>query len=1291
MKKLCEQENKPFKVDVQLNEIQSTQALVDSGCLCYATVSHSLVKSFDLPRIRIPTRTLDGVVGNQGRIEYVTYFDADIHGHRQGRVYAYVIYGQLDAMILGNPWLIEVKGVYSPAKGYLDIRDKEDKTTRCWNRANPSIAPPGMKPLRVTNISASQLYQIIDNETQPERLRIGKVTLADIEKALQTKDPVDPKTRLPKQYWPWLDVFSQQLADQLPPHRVGIDHRIPLRKDASGNEVPPPYGPLYGINREELLVLRKTLTELLDKNFIRVSKSPAASPVLLVRKPGGGIRFCVDYRGLNELTIKDRYPLPLIKETLRNMASARWFTKLDIIAAFHKIRVQSGEEWKTAFRTRYGLYEWNVTPFGLTGAPATFQRYINQVLQEHLDDFVSAYVDDIIIYSSDSLADHQRKVSEVLGKLRDAGLQCDIKKSEFERDSVKYLGFIIRAGQGVCVDLKKVDAIRSWEVPKSVKDVRSFIGFANFYRSFIPRFADYAKPLIELTRKEALFTWNDACQRAFTELKEKFIDAPILAYFEEGRETIVEADASGWATGAVLSQVSDDGSLRTIAYLSQKLNPAESNYEIHDKELLAIIRALREWRPELKMVPKFKILTDHKNLRYFAKARHLNERQMRWSDLLSEFDFDLQYRPGKLASRPDALSRRTQDAPQGNADERISNRFRYMFEKVNVDTGQTVEAPQENADETTSNHSQSIHEKVNVKTERVQVDDSPLDFDTPVPLFEEPTLQSLWETSRKSDQVYRTISQALKDGERRIAAEIDVKISLAECQLNEQGLLCFRDRVWIPDNEPLRTGVIQRVHDSHITGHPGRDATYAILSRRFFWPGAAKDVRRFLRNCTVCGRSTIWRDTKQGLLKPLPIPDRIWAEISMDFITDLPPSGYEGATNCLVVTDRLTKSVITVAMKSITADALADVFLTHFYMYHGIPSAITSDRGSQFVSGFWQRVCEKLGIQRRLSTAFHPQSDGSTERANQEVERILRIFTSYAQTDWKSLLPIVTGAINNREAASTGLSPFFFTHGYHIEPIGLLKQGNVQEAASGPENAGEKFVNRLRDATEWAQAAIANAQEKQQNQSNRTRQAAPVYRTGDKVWLNLRNVRSQRLSKKLDWLHARYTVLEVPTPHTVKLDVPSGIHPVFHVELVRPAATDPLRSQFVDDSQPPPIQVGNELEYQVEEVIAARTRKVGRGRRREVLVKWLGYAELTWEPVKNLQDCSALEAFQERFGDVSADDRPIFGSTHVNALSIIDGRDEGGTVTGQGPSASRADHVTGHVYTAARPRRSSFP
>ncbi|KJZ69880.1 hypothetical protein HIM_10735 [Hirsutella minnesotensis 3608] len=223
-----------------------------------------------------------------------------------------------------------------------------------------------------------------------------------------------------------------------------------------GKEKEPPWGPLYGMPREELIVLRKTLTELLDKGFIRASSSPASAPVLFMRKPGGGLRFCVDYRGLNAITKKDRYPLPLIDETLRSLSKAKWLTKLDVIAAFHKIRVEEGDEWKTAFRTRYGLYEWLVTPFGLTGAPATFQRYINHTLRDFLDD----------------------KVKQVLARLRDAGLQIDIDKCDFEAKSVKYLGFIVEAGKGIRVDPEKVQAIQQWQRPRSVKGVRSFLGFA---------------------------------------------------------------------------------------------------------------------------------------------------------------------------------------------------------------------------------------------------------------------------------------------------------------------------------------------------------------------------------------------------------------------------------------------------------------------------------------------------------------------------------------------------------------------------------------------------------------------------------------------------------------------------------------------------------------------------------------------------------------------------------------------------------------------------------------------
>lgn len=319
-----------FYVDVRTNGIRFTKALVDTGCSAYATISESLMKSFDLPRIAIRPRHLDGVVANQGRINTITYFEADIHGHQQGIVFAYVIPGQIDDMILGKPWMMQVNAKYSERKGYMDISSSTGEITRCWNRANPSAGPLRVKKLEVQESQAKSIEQLFASVPAGVRLRIGKVTMADIDKALRSKPLVDPKTKLPKQYWQYLDVFSQQLADVLPAHRPGIDHKIPLQRDQNGNEEPPPYGPLYGMNREELLVLRKTLTELLGKNFIRASKSPAAAPVLLVRKPGGGIRFCVDYRGINRLTIKDRYPLPLIRETLRNMATARWFTKLDI-------------------------------------------------------------------------------------------------------------------------------------------------------------------------------------------------------------------------------------------------------------------------------------------------------------------------------------------------------------------------------------------------------------------------------------------------------------------------------------------------------------------------------------------------------------------------------------------------------------------------------------------------------------------------------------------------------------------------------------------------------------------------------------------------------------------------------------------------------------------------------------------------------------------------------------------------------------------------------------------------
>lgn len=333
---------------------------------------------------------------------------------------------------------------------------------------------------------------------------VCKASLEDINKALRAKPTLtleDARRKLPEMVKDFAHLFSDNNgADNLPPLRGALDHAINLKKEA-GKNLNPPWGPLYSMSREELLVFRKTLTDLLKKGWIRSSNSPAAAPILFAKKPSGGLRLCVDYRGLNAITTPDRYPLPLFKETLRQLSKSKWFTKLDVKSAFHRIRIREGDEWMTAFRCRLGLFEWLATPFGLVNAPATFQRYINEQLREHLDLNATAYMDDVLAYTDGSEKDHWKVVRSILTKLDKAGLYLDIDKCEFLKKDVKNLGFIIRAGESVTVDPSKVKAIFDWQSPTSVKGVRSFLGFANFYRCFINRFSDIAALLINLTKK----------------------------------------------------------------------------------------------------------------------------------------------------------------------------------------------------------------------------------------------------------------------------------------------------------------------------------------------------------------------------------------------------------------------------------------------------------------------------------------------------------------------------------------------------------------------------------------------------------------------------------------------------------------------------------------------------------------------------------------------------------------------------------------------------------------------
>ena len=372
----------------------------------------------------------------------------------------------------------------------------------------------------------------------------------------------DSKKILPAEYHEWLDICEKEASDTLPEHR-SYDHYI----DLEGNDPKRlGYTSLRNHSAEELEAIKMFITENLSKDFIRASTAPFAAPVLIAKKPHGGLRMCVDYRRLNEITRKDRYPLPLIEETLARFRGAKIFTKIDIRQAFHRIRMHPDSEELTTFRTRYGTYCYRVLPFGLTNGPATFQRYINDVLMEYLDLFCSAYLDDILIYSQ-NLKEHKQHVKMVLQKLREAGLQIDLKKCNFHVTETQYLGLIVTT-EGIRMDPEKVRAIIEWEQPKSTHDVHSFLGFCNFYRRFIEGYADIAKPLNELLRKGVVFHWPDQCRQAFQALKDQVSTEPLLRHFDRNKPAILETDSSDKAYGGVLSQYDEDNILRPVAFLS---------------------------------------------------------------------------------------------------------------------------------------------------------------------------------------------------------------------------------------------------------------------------------------------------------------------------------------------------------------------------------------------------------------------------------------------------------------------------------------------------------------------------------------------------------------------------------------------------------------------------------------------------------------------------------------------------------------------------------------------------
>lgn len=864
------------------------------------------------------------------------------------------------------------------------------------------------------------------------------------------------------------------------------------------------------------------------------------------------IRPVIDYRALNKITVRNRAAIPNMKELLNRLRYAKVFSKLDLQSGFHQIRVKEEDIHKTAFGTKYGHYEWTVMPFGMQNSPATFQSLMNHILREFIDDFVLVYVDDVLIYSPDE-KQHEIHLKKVLDKLEENQMRIRGKKCSFMKSQIKYLGFEIGNGQ-IKVEDDRIKAIQEWNTPRNTHELRSFLGLANTIHPFIKNYASLAAPLNELLKGSP-----ERMQ-------------PLHVWNEEHEKSFQDLK-NALTSPEVLTIPDDNGTIILHTDYSKKAVGGWISQQING------------------------------NLRPIAfESRKLKNSELNYStydgELLAIKNCLEKFRP-YLRGRPIIL-RTDQSALKWILEQPQLNKRQARSIELMLEFDICMEWIKGKM-----NHIADVLSRYRgVKDQEVQVELNNLAMD------EE------WITKLKeeyaSDPFYEILSNAIKTND---SSKLDrmQKTILHRFSLDNELLIYENTRAYLPPS--LRKNAVQDCHDSRLASHPSAESTFQIVGRSYYWPKMLTDIKKYVKTCETCQMSKDKNHLPYGLLQPLPIPRDYWTSVSMDFITNLPKSrGYD---SIMVAVCRLSKMVRCISHRMTDGSReIASLFTQLVIKNHGVPDEIITDRDSRFTSKEWKLFVGGINTSHKLSTAFHPETDGQTERANRTIGQTLRIFANYNQDNWSELLPFVEFSINNTPSATTKHTPFFLNYGRHPNMPSTFKIDN-----------GTKVdINALK---EWVKQSMKDAQDRQARYAN-TKRMEKEFAIGSKVMLKTDHykdelLRGQRSKKLTSRFMGPFEILERigRNAYRIKLPTKLRIHDVVNVSELE-EFNDPSTSsiEHPEYSRPPPVF---EEEYEVEEIIGKRVRR----QRTQYLVKWIGYPrnESTWTDAADLEH--AVEAIRD--------------------------------------------------------------